>query len=85
MQSASEIAEAVHNGRATAGAVLDAALARIDALDGDLRAWVELDRAGARRAAELQPSGALAGVPVGVKDIIDVGGLPSRLGAASFA
>ncbi|HLF77986.1 MAG TPA: amidase [Dehalococcoidia bacterium] len=85
MQSASEIAEAVRNGRTTASAVLDAALARIDALDDDLQAWVELDRTGSRRAAELQPSGALAGVPVGVKDIIDVGGLPSRLGAGAFA
>src|SRR6266540_3619115 len=69
----------------TPTSVLEASLARIDALEGEIQAWVELDRAGALRAAQAPTDGLLAGVAVGVKDIIDVAGLPSRLGAAPFA
>jgi amidase len=69
----------------SATAQLEAALARIDALDGDIAAWVEVDREGALRAAKEAPEGPLAGMPVGVKDIIDVAGLPTRLGASAFA
>ena len=64
---------------------VEAALARIDALDGEIEAWVQVDREGARRAAAVAPTGRLAGVPFGVKDIIDVAGLPTRLGAPAFA
>ncbi len=85
MQTASEITAAVRAGATTPAAVLDAAFERIDPLEGDLQAWVEIDREGATRAAQSPPAGPLAGVPVALKDIIDVAGLPSRLGAAPFA
>ncbi len=62
-----------------------ALLARIDALDPKLHAFIRLDAQGAMdaaRAAEAEISqgrirGPLHGVPVGVKDIIDVATLPT--------
>ena len=69
---------------------LGACLERIEASERDVGAWVEVDAGGARRTAarqaELPPEEArglpLLGVPVGVKDIIDVAGLPTKAGSA---
>jgi Asp-tRNA(Asn)/Glu-tRNA(Gln) amidotransferase A subunit family amidase len=93
MQPAHQIAAAVHNGTLSPADALGAALARIDAVEPEVRAWVEIDRDGARqRASELAAArergealGPLAGVPVGIKDIIDVAGFPTRAGAPAFA
>jgi aspartyl-tRNA(Asn)/glutamyl-tRNA(Gln) amidotransferase subunit A len=60
-------------------------LARIARLDPTLHAFVALDEAGAMRAAKAAearfasgtPLGALDGIPVAHKDIIDVRGLPT--------
>lgn len=70
---------------------VESALASIEALDGELAAWVEVDRGGALNSArtlasaEHTKSSPLYGVPVGIKDIYDVVGLPTRLGAGAFA
>jgi Asp-tRNA(Asn)/Glu-tRNA(Gln) amidotransferase A subunit family amidase len=64
---------------------VERSLALIEALDGELAAWVEVDVDGARAAAKEAIAGPLAGVTVGIKDIIDVAGLPTRLGAGDFA
>ena len=67
---------------------VEAALARIDALDAGLQAWVHVDRAVlslSKDAAASPRPGPLSGVPVGVKDIIDVAGMPTTLGAGPFA
>ena len=93
MQPAHEIAAAVREGSVSPVEVLDAALARIDAVEPEVRAWVRLDREGARRRADElaaarargEALGPLAGVPVGVKDIVDVAGFPTRAGAPPFA
>lgn len=69
--------------------LLDGCLARIQRLDGDVRAWVVVDEEGARRtASELEEEaargttrGPLHGIPVGVKDIVDVAGLPCEAGS----
>ena len=63
-------------------------LAAIDAREQDIRAWVLVDHDEARRQAtkldtELSAGycrGPLHGIPVGVKDIIDVIGLPTAAG-----
>jgi aspartyl-tRNA(Asn)/glutamyl-tRNA(Gln) amidotransferase subunit A len=65
--------------------LLNALLARIDRLDPKLHAFIRLDGAAAMdaaRAAEAEIAagrtrGPLHGVPVGIKDIIDVAGLPT--------
>jgi len=62
-------------------AAVESALARIDASEEHLRAWVDVDRRGARAAASRVASGApLRGAVVGVKDIFDVEGFPTRCG-----
>jgi Asp-tRNA(Asn)/Glu-tRNA(Gln) amidotransferase A subunit family amidase len=64
-------------------------LARIDQLESEIHAWVLIDPAHARREAErlgqLQEdddwAGPLHGIPIGIKDIIDVAGWPTRCGS----
>jgi Asp-tRNA(Asn)/Glu-tRNA(Gln) amidotransferase A subunit family amidase len=61
-------------------------LARIDEFDRDIHAWVLVDAEGARREAERLSQlaeegewlGPLHGIPIGIKDIIDVAGWPTR-------
>jgi aspartyl-tRNA(Asn)/glutamyl-tRNA(Gln) amidotransferase subunit A len=72
-------------------------LARIDELEPRIKAWVHVDRAGAlARAAELDDQlesclkGGrdplpLHGIPFGIKDIIDVAGMPTAAGAKRWA
>jgi Asp-tRNA(Asn)/Glu-tRNA(Gln) amidotransferase A subunit family amidase len=93
MQSAVEIAAAVRSGALSPVDAVMQTLARIDAVEDQIHAWVEIDREGALRQANAladairrgEDPGPLAGVPVGIKDIVDVAGLPTRLGAPPFA
>ena len=70
-------------------AVIEAVLARITAIDGRLGAFAHLDEQGARSAAQASaerwrqgsPAGLLDGVPVSLKDLLAVAGLPSRRGS----
>jgi Asp-tRNA(Asn)/Glu-tRNA(Gln) amidotransferase A subunit family amidase len=86
-RSAADIAAAVRSGESTALAETDAALARIDARDGDVRAWRWRDddaaRAAARAVDTAPEKGPLAGVGVGLKDIIDTADLPTENGVAT--
>lgn len=76
--SAVELSAAVREGRITATDAMEAVLARIDAREKDINAYVTIDREQAMRAAaEAQAkiekgelTGLLAGVPVAVKDNI---------------
>ena len=91
--SATEIASMVRNGAATATDVLEAALARVDALDDTLHAFVErTDSAARERAAETDAAisrgervGPLAGVPIAIKDLIATAGVPTRNGSVAYA
>ena len=91
--SAAVVAAAVQSGEVSATAVLEATLARIAALDPVVNAFtaVAADRARTRAAAldnahraGVQP-GPLAGVPFGVKAMIDVAGLTTSAGSALHA
>ena len=91
--TATELARRIASGEIQAADAVDACLARIDAAEPDLHAWTYVDRDGARRTAEALdrhrrrglPLGPLHGVPVGVKDIIDVAGMPGENGTPADA
>lgn len=83
-----ETAAELRAGRTTCSAVLETCLGQIDRRESEVRAWVSIDRDGARRRAaqldeqwnEGQPQGLLHGIPIGIKDIIDIEGLPTVAG-----
>ena len=80
---AAEIARRVRQGELSAVAVAEAFLARAGRLGPKLNTWIRLDREGALRAARAvdqaaaakRDPGPLAGVPVGIKDLVDLAGL----------
>lgn len=78
----------LRNGEISATQAVRSALDRIEKTDGQVKAWVEVDAQGALKEAarlDAMPADqrqALHGIPVGVKDIIDVAGLPTRCGSA---
>lgn len=85
-------AEAVRAGNISALEACDAAIARIEALDGPINAVVVRDferaRATARRIDQTKTAGdprRLLGVPMTVKESNDVEGLPSTWGFEMFA
>lgn len=77
----------------TARAFLDACLARIDEREPTVRAWVRVEIEAAKAAAsaldvEAQAGrfrGPLHGMPIGVKDLFDVRGMPTQAGSVSRA
>jgi aspartyl-tRNA(Asn)/glutamyl-tRNA(Gln) amidotransferase subunit A len=82
------VGRALREGRTTCAAVLERCFHQIDLWDERVHAWVFVDRAGAMRQAraldeELKAGnarGPLHGIPIGIKDIIDVAGLPTAAG-----
>jgi Asp-tRNA(Asn)/Glu-tRNA(Gln) amidotransferase A subunit family amidase len=74
-------------------AFLERCLERIDELEPSIRAFVRLDIAGARSAADAATRrwqrnaarSAVDGLPVGIKDCFDVRGFPTELNSALFA
>jgi Asp-tRNA(Asn)/Glu-tRNA(Gln) amidotransferase A subunit family amidase len=87
----------LQSGQLTPSDLLEQCLARTDRYEEKVRAWVYLDRERARtEAAQLTAEitqglyrGPLHGIPIGIKDIIDVFDMPtgcgSRLWANSYA
>ncbi|HEX6364136.1 MAG TPA: amidase [Albitalea sp.] len=86
--SAAAIAAAVARGDTTAQAVMRAALDRIAAVEPTLHAWAAVDparslahaRALDAAIADGASPGPLAGVPIGVKDILDTADWPTECG-----
>ncbi|GAA1279134.1 amidase [Pseudonocardia aurantiaca] len=89
--SSSQLRTGFASGALTPLDALDATLAQIDAVNGDLKAIVAVDRERATRAAEAagrrwaagRPSSVLDGIPVTVKDSVRTVGLPWRHGTAA--
>src|SRR3954463_10657390 len=86
------IAKAAHEmreGTLRPSDLVEHCLARIEQLESDVRAWVLVDQKSARREAQrldaLQDDdewlGPLHGIPIGIKDIIDVAGWPTQCGS----
>ena len=64
-------------GRLTAAALMEACLARIAEREPVLRAMAHLDAGLARRNAAAAKPGPLAGLPLGVKDVLDTADMPT--------
>ena len=92
LESASELAAAVRARRASALELCDAAIARIERLDGPINAVVvrDFERARAQatacdaRVAHGGTEGALLGVPMTVKESYNIAGLPTTWGLPQF-
>jgi len=84
-----ELVAGVREKRWRESAVIRAVAAQIAARDREIQAWEHLDVARAMDCAERADAGAaqgsLQGVPVAVKDIIDVAGMPTRYGSPIYA
>ena len=84
-----DLAQAIRDGRTTATVAAREQLARIDATEDAIGAWQTLDRAHVERcAAEADaalPDGPLAGVGIGVKDIIATSQLLTTVGSPIYA
>jgi aspartyl-tRNA(Asn)/glutamyl-tRNA(Gln) amidotransferase subunit A len=84
---------AIASGRLTPAELLERHAARIAAVDGVVRAWVRTDLERARQQALERTSeardgrfrSALHGIPVAIKDVADVAGLPTLANSASRA
>lgn len=76
-----ELVAELRAGTTTFADALAQCRARIEATDPELRAWVALDPAPDPATAV----GPLSGVPLGVKDIIDVAGMPTKCGSPTRA
>ena len=89
----SELADAIVRQQLSPVDLMQACLARIDAVEPHVRAWREVDReralaAALERAREAQNGlirGPLHGIPVAIKDIIDVEGLTTKCNSGSRA
>jgi Asp-tRNA(Asn)/Glu-tRNA(Gln) amidotransferase A subunit family amidase len=79
--SATTLLRRIQAGKTSATEVMEACLARIAAREPTLRAFAHFDAEAARqaaRAADAAPAGGkLRGLPLGVKDILDVAGMPT--------
>jgi Asp-tRNA(Asn)/Glu-tRNA(Gln) amidotransferase A subunit family amidase len=86
--TASESAQRIAQGRLTAEALVGACLERIRQVEPAVQAWQFLDeehalsqaRAADERRRSGEPVGALCGIPVGIKDIIDTADMPTENG-----
>ncbi|HUF91018.1 MAG TPA: amidase [Candidatus Limnocylindria bacterium] len=91
--SLTEAAADIREGRITSAELVAGCLERIDEVEPTIHAWAFLDRDHARRQAEAadlrrkegRAVGPLHGVPIGVKDIIDTGDMPTELGSPFWA
>ena len=91
-RSIAGIARRLREGATTSVAVTRQALNAIDQVNDRLKAFVLVDRDGAMRAAEDADrvlnsgdgAGPLTGVPVAIKDIIHMDGLPTRCGSPAY-
>ncbi|GAB3521415.1 Asp-tRNA(Asn)/Glu-tRNA(Gln) amidotransferase subunit GatA [Phytohabitans suffuscus] len=87
--SAAQLAGVIAHGEASATEVTEAHLTRIAEVDDRVHAFLHVDAEGARAAAldvderrsAGEPLGPLAGVPVGVKDIVATRGVPTTAGS----
>ena len=82
-------ARQIRSGEITPTELVDYCLGRIQQWESEVHAWVLIDADGAHRQAEKQTKliregqslGPLQGIPIGIKDIVDIAGWPTRAGS----
>jgi Asp-tRNA(Asn)/Glu-tRNA(Gln) amidotransferase A subunit family amidase len=90
--AAGDAARLIRDGAISSAQLVDACLARVREVDGEVQAWAFLDPdhalAQAHAADEWRrggrPTGPLHGVPVGIKDIIDTADMPTENGSVLY-
>ena len=90
---AGDAAQMIHDGAVTSTELVQACLERVREVDGQVQAWTFLDpeyalsqaRAADEARTSGRPIGALHGVPVGLKDIIDTADMPTENGSVLHA
>ncbi len=86
--TAAEAAAHIRDGKLTSEALIRSCLARIEARDPQVKAWLYVNKAQAIAAArELDkraPMGPLHGLPFGVKDMIDTADMPTTYNSPVF-
>src|SRR2546428_1264436 len=90
---AAEAARLIRDGVISSVQLVEACLARVRDVDGQVQAWAFLDpehalaqaRPGDEPRLAGQPTGPLHGVPVGIKDIIDTADMPTENGSVLHA
>ena len=89
--SAVEAAKQTRAGTIRATDLVEAALERIEALNGRLQAFMTIDEAGARRTAERLDAlpaaqrGPLHGLPIAFKDLVATAGVRTTYGSQVYA
>ena len=91
--SVADAAAQIRQGALSPVALAESLLARIDALDSNLQAWVTIDREAVLSAARHSendvrsgaPLGPIHGVPVGLKDIFYTAGMLTACGSKVYA
>ena len=91
--TAAELARQIRDRTITPVEVAQALLARMDALEPQFEAWVRVDREtvladAQQRQAEMDSgaeTGPLHGVPIGIKDIYNIAGIPTTAGSKVYA
>jgi Asp-tRNA(Asn)/Glu-tRNA(Gln) amidotransferase A subunit family amidase len=91
--SAAEAAGLIRGAALDSSQLVEACLARVQAVDARIQAWTFLDPAHAMAQARAadderrsgQPTGPLHGVPVAVKDIFDTADMPTENGSVLYA
>jgi amidase len=86
-RTATELARLIRDGEVTSRELTEAVFERIEVLDGDLNAFVHLDPDGALAAADAVDATdgrPFAGVPIAIKDVSAVAGMPFTLGSDIF-
>ena len=85
---ATDLAFQIRSGITSATEAVETSLARIAAIDGNYNAFIHVDAAGALTAAktldkrpDTETRGPLFGVPIAIKDLTDVKGMPTTHGS----
>lgn len=89
LPSIPQAARDFRDGRYSPRDLLERCITAIETLEPTLHAWVQIDLDAARREADRQGKlldaghdlGSLQGIPLGIKDLIDMSGWPTRAGS----